>query len=297
MRRRCLALCAGLLACAAAARADRGSIPYRPDVQVFEPNQRAMIAWNGEEEILLLSTDLRASAETKVLEVLPLPSEPKVKKGSLKTFETATAIINRHLRQRRPMARGGKSLGAPDAKAPAGMVTFHKRIGPHEISVTQVLDGARFVAWVEQYLSKQGVQRVVIPPKFRGIVEDYIRDGFAWFVFDVVSLGPKVKTIEPLQYRFATRSLFYPLRITMLDHGDTSIDLIVLTPKLLGTFPGLPVKRVRLKHQPITISAAELRSISDEMYELLGRRPHMALRIWQCAGPLASFTSDLIARE
>ena len=296
MKQQCMIGLAALTLCGAMAWADRGSIPYHPNVKVFEPNQRAMIAWNGEEEILLLSTDLRASAETKVLEVLPLPTEPKVKKGSLKTFETATAIINRHLRRPRNLARGGKSYDTP-SEGPAGEVTFHKKIGPHEISVTRVLDGARFVTWVEQYLSKQGVTRVVIPAPFRRICEDYIGEGFQWFVFDVVSLGPQVKTIEPIQYRFKTKALFYPLRITMLDEGDTQIDLIVLTPKLLSKFPGLPIKRVRLKHPPITISAAELRSISDEMYDLLGRRPQMALRIWECSGPLASFDQDLIARE
>ena len=66
--------------------ADRGSIPFDPGVRIFEPNQRAMIAWNGQEEILLLSTDLRASQPTKVLEVIPLPAEPEVKKGDRVLF-------------------------------------------------------------------------------------------------------------------------------------------------------------------------------------------------------------------
>ena len=290
----CLVL--GALLCpASVARGDRGSIPFNPQVKVFEPNQRAMIAWNGTEEILLLSTDLKASAPTKVLEVLPLPTEPKVKKGSLKTFETATRIINRHLAVRYARVtrgRGGKSLAPP----PAGEVTFHKKIGPHEISVTRVLRGDGFVDWVEKYLNKQGVEKVVIDEKFKAIVDGYIRDKFVWFVFDVVELGPNVKTIEPIQYRFKTDYLFYPLRITMLDQGHTTIDLIVLTPRLLRTFPGLDVRRVKLKHQPIAISAAELASISKEMYEMLGRRRSTALRIWQCAGALSSFDKDLIAR-
>ncbi|MFW6164515.1 MAG: DUF2330 domain-containing protein, partial [Planctomycetota bacterium] len=290
MRR--LAVSGLVLLVTAAAWADRGSIPFKPHVKVFEPTQRAMIAWNGEEEILLLSTDLRASAETKVLEVLPLPAEPKVKKGSLKTFQTATTIINRHLARSRKLARASKDAGGGGAERPAGEVTFHKKIGPHEISVTRVLDGPRFVTWVQGCLAKQGVPNAVMPDGFREIVEGYIKGGFGWFVFDVVSLDAKVKTIEPIQYRFATRSLFYPLRITMLDHGNTSIDLIVLTPRLLRTFPGLPVKRVKLKHPPITISDLELRSISKEMYELLGRRPSMKLRIWNCSGPLASFDRD-----
>ena len=61
--------------------ADKGSIPFNANVQIFEPNQRALIAWNGLEEILLLTTDLYASETTKILEVIPLPSEPEVEKG------------------------------------------------------------------------------------------------------------------------------------------------------------------------------------------------------------------------
>ena len=295
MRRTIAVGAVGLCLCGAVF-ADRGSIPYDPSVRVFEPNQRAMIAWNGDEEILLLSTDLSASAQTKVLEVLPLPSEPKVKKGSLETFARATRIINKY-QQRRP---GGWALGRARKaldEAPAGEVTFHKKIGPHEISVTHVLDGARFVNWVVNYLNSQGVEKVVIDEKFRAICEQYIADRFQWFVFDVVELDPSVKTIQPIQYRFKTDYLFYPLRITMLDHGHTTIDLIVLTPRLLRRFPGLPVERIDLPHEPIQISAGELRSIDEEMFELLGRRASMRLRIWQCSGELSSFDRDLIARE
>jgi hypothetical protein len=77
--------------------ADKGSIPFRPHAQIFEPNQRALIAWNEWEEILLLTTDLHASISTKVLEVIPLPSEPEVKEGDIEIFYEATEIINRHL--------------------------------------------------------------------------------------------------------------------------------------------------------------------------------------------------------
>ena len=49
--------------------ADCGSIPYEEDADIFEPNQNALICWDGTEEILVLSTNLRASKPTKVLEV------------------------------------------------------------------------------------------------------------------------------------------------------------------------------------------------------------------------------------
>ena len=76
--------------------ANRGMMPFNPYVQIFEPNQWAMIAWSGTDQILLLSTDLRASDSTRVLEVMPLPAEPEVKKGDLETFRKATDLINRN---------------------------------------------------------------------------------------------------------------------------------------------------------------------------------------------------------
>ena len=63
--------------------ADKGSTPFEPEVQLFEPNQRALITWNRCEEILLLTTDPHASASTNVLEVITLPSEPIVKVGAV----------------------------------------------------------------------------------------------------------------------------------------------------------------------------------------------------------------------
>jgi len=58
--------------------ADCGGIPFKAQVVIFEPNQRAVIGFNGQEEILLLSADLRVPEPTKILQVLPLPGEPEV---------------------------------------------------------------------------------------------------------------------------------------------------------------------------------------------------------------------------
>jgi len=274
--------------------ADRGSIPFKPDVRIFEPIQRAMIAWNGEEEILLLSTDLRASEPTQVLEVLPLPSEPVVKKGDVEVFKKATALINRKLREGQFLAleRGYKTA----ERAPAGEVTFHKKIGAHDISVTHVLDSNGFIEWVEGYLRSAGVENPTIPEGMRIVVGEYLKEDFSWFVFDVVSLDETPKTNDAIQYRFKTEFLFYPVKITRTEEGYTSIDLLILTPKLLGTFPGIPVEQVHLRHDPVSISSKELRDLSEDMDDLLGHREDMKLRIWQIQGNLSLFDRDLIAK-
>jgi len=289
-------LALGLLLAAQAALADRGSIPFEPGVQIFEPNQRAMIAFDGREEILLLSTDLRASKPTKVLEVIPLPCEPKVCKGDVEVFRKATELINRKLPRRRALAHRAKAAEGNFGGRPAGKVTFHKKIGPHDISVTKVLNRKGFVRWVKDYLKRAGVDNPTIPPPMKGVIAEYLLDDYKWFVFDVIALDRETKTNDAIQYRFATDYLYYPLRITRAEEGFTTIKLLILSPQLLSHFPGLPIDRIQLLHTPVSITSMELRELNEDMDALLDHRPSTKLRIWHIHGKLSGFDEDLIAR-
>jgi hypothetical protein len=78
--------------------------------------------------------------------------------------------------------------------------------------------------------------------------------------------------------------------------GATSIELLILTPRLLNRFPSLPINRIGLKHDPINISQDELAELNEEMYELLKGSDRMKLRIWEIKGELKAFDADLLAR-
>ena len=273
---------------------NRGMIPVNPNIKIFEPTQRAMIAWDGTQEILLLSTDLSASDSTLLLEVLPLPSEPEVKKGDLETFRKATDLINSKLRE---VAMFGKRNGDGEShmKTPGGEVTFHEKIGAHDISVTHLLNADGFIGWVRDYLKTLDIEEDVISEAMKNLIEDYVKGEFTWFVFDVVTLGTETVTNEPIQYTFKTNKLYYPLKITQTGEGYTSIELMILTPQLLKNFPSLPIKKIHLPHDPITITNDELKDLNEDMYELLGKLEQMRLRIWEIEGDLKSFDKDLIA--
>lgn len=67
--------------------ANRGPI-LDPSTYLKETGQAAIIAWNGKEEIIILSTTLESEKKIKFIEVIPLPSEPEeIKAGELKAFE------------------------------------------------------------------------------------------------------------------------------------------------------------------------------------------------------------------
>jgi hypothetical protein len=275
--------------------ADRGSIPLNPNVKVFEPKQRAMIAWNGTEEILILSTDMSASAKTKVLEIIPFPSEPVVKDGDIEIFRKAMKLINQRLQERH--AQTVQKEGQEDTRgSPAGEVTFHQVIGAHDIMVIHVLDVNSFMEWVKRYFSAYGVKNPKIPEAIKTVVDEYLKEGFLWFVFDVVSLDKVPTTSEAIQYRFKTESLFYPLRITRTEEGETSIELLVLTQRLLIQLPGIPIEERKLPYEPIGMSSEELRGLDEEINELLGREEKVKLRIWHIEGKLSGFKKDLLVK-
>jgi hypothetical protein len=179
---------------------------------------------------------------------------------------------------------------------PAGEITFHERIGAHDVAVARVVSGDGFVEWVNDFLRRASVDNPVIPARLRSVVQEYLDDGFCWFAFDVVSLENKFRTLEALQYRFPTSALFYPVKISRSNRGQTSMELLVLSPTLLGTFSGIPRSQIQLRHEPVSLTSAEVRSLDKGMDELLDHREDVKLRIWLVRGDFSSFDRDIIAR-
>jgi hypothetical protein len=256
------------------------------------------MAFNGKEQILILTTDLQADRETKVLEVMPLPSEPKVTKADATIFRRASALIGRKLPRTKKRGPVLLSLGGPDS-APAARVTLRKRIGAHDISVVCLVRQEGFVAWVNEYLKSQGVSTPTIPKKLAKVVAEYIQEGFTWFVFDVVSLTDQPASKEAIQLRFATEYLYYPLRITRTERGHTTATFLVLSEELFTSdcFLGYPRRGVRLVHAAARVSGKELKALSDEIHTMLGKPRRVMLRNWEIRGKLSSFRQDLVVRK
>ena len=256
-------------------------------MKVEEPSQKAVIAWNGREEILILSTDLKASRKTKLLEVIPLPAQPQVDKGDSEVFDKAIKLLKSKSRK-----SGGKRLLGGK---PPGEITLEKRIGAHHISVAHVVNEEGFVEWVAEYLrGKLGPEaRPLIDDTAREVIGEYIRDGFEYFSFDIIDAGPELASYDAIRYRFPTEYLFYSLRISRLGGaGHTKIELAVLTPGLLNHYRGLSSDEIKSPYEPASVSPRELFQLNPEIAELFGEQS-ASLRLWEIEGPLAEFEGDL----
>ncbi len=205
------------------AYADRGMIPVYPEVSVYEPGQKAIVAWNGQEEILILSTDVSASAETLVLEILPLPSEPVVEAASFHAFETIQWMIWQEA------VDFGKYSTTDNARAGSVEVLFHEEIGAHNITVVEASDSGALIDWMNGFLSASGVDQEVTLQDFESVVDDYMSRGFKHYVLDLITFSPEERSIDPILYRFDSSTLYYPLLITSPVGGDGEITLFTLT--------------------------------------------------------------------
>jgi len=271
-------------------------IPVNPDVSVYEPAQKAIIAWNGTEEVLVLSTDVNGESGTFALEIMPFPSNPKsIKKASFDWFETVQSLIWANA----PM-NGYRTLGGYGEAVDTVDVTFHEKIGAHDITVVNASDASQLTRWAEAFLESNGVAENLIMKEFEPVLEDYLNDGFNYFVFDLIEASQRENSLEPILYKFETSFLYYPLRISSLNPGNTKIILLLLTPDIVDQLFCNPFRialyRSRFPLQAssqiqFSLTTDELNRISTEIGKLF--EGNACLTALEYDGPMNTLTKDL----
>jgi len=273
--------------------ADRGMIPVLPDVSVYEPGQKAIIAWNGHEEILILSTDVFSKNDTITLEILPLPSIPnKIEKASFESFNAVQELIWFHL----PL-RSEYGNETDDVK-----VIFHEKIGMHDITVVEANNVSELVGWVDEFLVQNGIDQEVSLSDFESVLEEYMSRGFEVYALDLVELSSEQKSVEPILYQFNTTFLYYPLLITSPLEGEGKITLFLLAEGIVedGYYPlteahyryyGLDLSEpIRFR-----VSKEELSTIDQRIAELFENEAWMTALTYE--GSLGVLTEDVMTSK
>ncbi len=287
--------------------ADRAPLVLSSEnVTVEEPGQKAIIAHNGVEEILILGTDVKASKTTKVLEFTPFPSEPTVSlapesfhklEGLLKTHDMT--YVKRYGSSPRTRSIGGSPSSPVELR-------FHKQFGPHDVIVIKIRDASYFIDWANTYFQKNGLPVREFSEDEVQMITDYVDRGFPFFVIDLVELSPETTSVEPLVYQFSTQHLYYPLKTSNLFSGSGSIELFLFTNDML-VFDWFDwyVKGEILKEEKISevspsyrwmssntasVTPAEMHHIAPVLSELLNESAF--LRTFRYKGALR-FTEDI----
>ena len=269
-------------------------IPILPDVSVYEPGQKAIIAWNGQEEILILSTDVSSTENTTVLEILPLPSKPKkIEEASLESFDVVQdlILINMYTRYTPPL---GDYWGNETVEVE---VIFHEKIGMHDITVVEAHNVSHFADWMDEFLLMNGISQQISLDGFELVIEDYMSRDFYFYVLDLLELSSDQKSVEPILYEFDTTFLYYPLLITSPIGGDGKIMLFLLTEDVIesGYYPLTKARYRGLDFsEPIQfeVSNEALSAIDPRIGELFEDKAWMTVLIYE--GSLGKLKEDMM---
>ncbi len=208
--------------------ADMGAIHLNSsNVTVSEPAQKAIILHNGFEEILILETDLKASARTDILRFIPFPAEPKVALAPENALREMGKLVEAKKLQviTVTQTKGGSSThGQPVAE-----VVSRAKLGAHDLTVVKINDVDHFSHWVqERFKDAKELRTGPELDRVARIAADYVKDGISYFVFDFVTIDDTDKSVAPVAFRFKTRKIYYPLRTSNTMSGQGQVQLFFL---------------------------------------------------------------------
>jgi len=283
--------------------ADGGMMVWPPQIQLMESAQNAIVAWNGEEEILILSNDVEGSNSATILRMIPLPSNPtSVEEGDFNSFSKITEIINKKGKVLgRYKGLGGIMLANPlgsEGTPPGVEITFHKNIGAHDVTVVKVNDLDYFLNWIKDFAVNKDLETKEISPEFKDGISNYLDRDINYFVFDVIEKTEQQQSINPLIYKFKSDYLFYPLEITAISEiGQTQYAEVNVFLISRGMIKEDMVKKVNLYPSVdfdyyIELNKKDLRQINLQLESLFQLNPFAVLAYhW---GNLSELDKDLV---
>jgi len=275
--------------------ADKGGFSISSSSErVSETGQKTIIAWNGTNEMLILSTDVRSSSESEVVEIMPLPSNPTISKGEKQSFLKVTELVNTYLAVMSPPKRiwsfSHELGGSTKQSTPKITIMFQEAIGVHYLTVVKAEEAGDLIWWLENFLEEEGYN-TELSSNLEELFSYYIQNKMNFFVIDMIETNSTVKTVDPLTYEFESSKLYYPLRISTLFSGDTYISLFTITNNELN---GDSIIREGFdKKAQFQIKQEALAEIHANMTKLFSSNPYICY--FRFNGALESFDSDISA--
>ncbi len=295
LRRALVLFCLLTLLALPAVAADMGFVPPG-GVSVYEPGQKAIVAWNGEREVLILSVDIQASENSWALELLPLPSRPDdPENGSFDSFLKVQDLLNAYMFNVYTEKEGSVPLDAENFE-----VVFQENIGAHSIVIVRASSASQLVDFSENLLENKGLTQEVSWENLENLVAGYLERDINYWVLDLIDLSDYLKSREPIIYTFESDYLYFPLEISSLASGETEITLFTLTEDSLDAGEienaGFSIASFAAGGEnvlvEIEVDENDLNQISPKVAELFEGGARLTTLTYE--GPLGDLKRDLI---
>lgn len=224
-------------------------------IDINEPTQKAIIVHDAGREDLLLQVKYEGPLK-EFGWLIPVPSLPKVEKGSMEAFYELSQLTQRQFGRH----SGDRTLGMASRKGEEETVKVVeiKTVGAYEVAILSAKDAGSLARWLQAH-------DYSLPDGKYEIVEDYIRRGW-YFVAAKIQLDkvvsikaasgarPKAPTtpskagkvvksqlasgeLHPLIISFDTPKCIFPLKISAVGGTSSEVSVYVLSAEpLLNKF-------------------------------------------------------------
>ncbi len=284
-------------------KANGGVWIWPPNIHVNQTDQNAIIAWNGQEEMLILSTNWEkptGSQSTTLLKVVPLPAEPsEIKEGETEIFDKLVKILNEKIAAMQNLQTGkGEGWGASDA-AQGVEIVFQKTIGAHDVTVVKVNKKEDFSKWIDDFTAQKSLEKKQVSEEFKNGLLNYLKRNINYFVFDIANLSEAKTTVKPLIYKFKSNYFYFPILvsgISEISDSQTKVNLFLIFNESLKlprqVWHGSYNYWVNDNGVDIKLNNDELKSISEDLSSLFSA--NIIARRFEMNGKLSEINKDLM---
>ncbi|HEX5221636.1 MAG TPA: DUF2330 domain-containing protein [Verrucomicrobiae bacterium] len=225
---------------------------WNKSIDINEPTQKAIIVYDAGREDLLLQVKYEGPLD-EFGWLIPVPSLPKVEKGSMEPFYELSQLTQSHF----GIARGAVTMSAPLASLGEEKVKVieTKTVGAYEVAVLSAKDTGSLAKWLQTH-------DYSLPEGKSDIIDDYIRRGWFFIAAKIdlkkgvgfksapgnarnpannsrQSIKAKLSSgeLHPLLISFDTPECIFPLKISAVGGRPSEVSLYVLsTQPLLNPF-------------------------------------------------------------
>ncbi len=146
-------------------------------LHLYEPNQKAVIVWNGQTETMILSAAVKSEDISNFAWVIPIQSssKPEVTAGNISIFEDLVDYFKKKQRN----YWGWRALTSGEVE-----VLESKEIDIYDITILRATDSNELINW----LNNNGYK---VPEEAKPILDKYVAKGNFYFVANKIDLKNK----------------------------------------------------------------------------------------------------------
>lgn len=201
-----------------------GAIVSPPETTTTAANERVILSWNGDQEVMELSFDISSPSLVAGV-IIPTPTAAVIDAGDARTFDLLENLVVPTERYETDV--WGLGYLIPHEEPTPVTVLDRVRVGELETTTLAASDSAGLATWL-------AANEFEIADNLTAPLEAYVELGWTFTVVKLIGEAPLDGRLDPVRLTFSTDRLVYPMRLAKLDEEPRDVRLYVFDTKRTG---------------------------------------------------------------